>query len=178
MKLKEEKITTKSKYIEKIKYLSKEAFPKNEYLSPYKLIEMAQEDNFDFFALTDNNEFIGYMAVKLYKNLSYLFFLAIMPEYRSKGYGTATINLLKEKYENYIQVVDFEKVDKLTNNYDQREKRKLFYIKNGYQETGLFISYLGVTYEVLSMDKTLDIDDFKKMLADINIKGFNPIYNK
>lgn len=29
MKLKENKITTASKYIEKIKYLAKEAFPKN-----------------------------------------------------------------------------------------------------------------------------------------------------
>lgn len=162
----------------KIDALAKEAFPPEEYLSPNKLVEMAQSDTFDFLALFDKNTFIGFMVVQTYKNLAYLFFLAIEPNYRSLGYGSSAIDTLKHLYPNKKHVVDFEMIDSSASNNAQRIRRKNFYLRNGYKETGLFLSYFGVDYEVLCSDNDFDSQVFKEMMANMQIDGFNPIYFK
>ncbi len=171
-----QKVTKEVWYWEKLNILAKEAFPPKEYLAPSSLIEMANVDDFNFNALIDNNKFIGFMVTKIHKNLCYLFFLAIANEYRSKGYGSQAIQLLKKEYPDKIQVVDFEMLDKSSNNYEQRKKRREFYLKNGYKETGLFLSYLGIDYEVFSMSDKFNEKIFKDMMSKMNIEGFNPKY--
>lgn len=39
-----------------INILAKESFPPEEYLSPNKLVEMAKDDNFNFFALVEEKK--------------------------------------------------------------------------------------------------------------------------
>lgn len=171
-----EQVSTDSFFWNDINILAKEAFPPEEYLSPNKLVEMAKDDNFDFFALVEEKKFIGFMVVQTYKDIAYLFFLAICSEYRSKGYGSKAIETLKEIYKNKKQVVDLEMLDKHAGNSKQREKRKIFYIRNGYKETGLFLSYLGVDYEVLCMDDEFEPEIFKEMMSNLKIEGLNPKY--
>lgn len=177
MQLKTEIICENYRFIDKVEYLAKEAFPIDEYLPPSILIQMSKNDNFKFLAIIEDNRFIGFTAIFFYQNYSYLFFLAIMPEERFKGYGSKIIEMLKSKYLNYIHVVDFEKVDINCNNYIQRQKRRNFYLKNGYKKTGLFITYLNVDYEVFTTSDEFDINIFKKLMSNINIPGFDPIYN-
>lgn len=156
--------------------LAKEAFPPEEYLAPAKLVGMAKEDNLDFLALSDNDLFIGFMVVQTYENLAYLFFLAIDSSCRSKGYGSRAIETLKAEYQDKKQIVDFEMLDDAANNSIQREKRREFYLRNGYKETGLFLTYLGVNYEVFCMDEDFEPEVFKAMMKTIQIDGFNPKY--
>ncbi len=59
---------------------------------------MAETDGMDFLALSGQDEFVGFMVVKTYKNLAYLFFLAIDPSCRSRGYGSRAIETLKAEY--------------------------------------------------------------------------------
>lgn len=88
--------------------LAKEAFPLEEYLPPAKLVQMAEAEDFDFIALEDAGKFVGFLAVQLYENLAYLFFLAIMPSCRGKGYGGRVPETLQAMYSRRKQVVDFE----------------------------------------------------------------------
>ncbi len=148
MKLKTEYITEHNRFWNKINNLAKEAFPPGEYLAPIELVRMSKVDNFDFLLLTDDEQFAGFMVVQTHKKIAYLFFLAIDSSCRSKGYGSYAIEALKEAYPEKKQVVDFERLDEKADNYEQRKKRRNFYLRNGYKETGLFLSYLGVDYEV------------------------------
>lgn len=175
MKLNKERIITGYRFWDEIESLAREAFPPEEYLAPSKLAEMAMSDNFDFWALLDDDKFIGFMAVQLYENMVYLFFLAISPQYRSKGYGNRAIETLKETYPDKKQVVDFEMLDETAPNCRQREIRRIFYLRNGYKETGFFLSYLGVDYEVFSMDD-FEPEVFKAMMSTLKIDGFKPKY--
>lgn len=155
--------------------LSKEAFPPEEYLSPNTILEMTQNDKgMKFLALYDKDNFIGYAVVKLHKTMAYLFFLAINPNNRSKGYGSEAIKLIKNKYKNYQHIVDFEMLDENALNIKQREKRRKFYLKNGYKQTGQFLSYLGVSYEVFCSDDNFDFEMFKEMLKTLKINDFKP----
>ena len=176
MKLNTEHITRASRFWNDVNVLAKEAFPPEEYLAPSELVKMAEEDGFDFFALTDHDAFIGFMAVKTYREMAYLFFLAIAPAFRSKGYGSRAIETLRTEYPGKKQVVDFEMPDATADNSEQREKRRAFYLKNGYRETGFFLSYLGVDYEVFCMDEEFDPEIFKAMMKAIRVEGFEPKY--
>lgn len=156
--------------------LAKETFPPEEYLVPAELVKMAQSDNFDFLALLDGESFVGFMVVMLYENMAYLFFLAIDESCRGKGYGSRAIETLKAKYLDKIHTVDFEMLDNSAPNKEQREKRRSFYLRNGYRETGLFLSYLGVDYEVFCIGDCFDIITFKNMMKTIQVENFNPRY--
>ncbi len=161
-----------------VERLAKEAFPPEEYLSPAKLIEMTEHGEVDFWGLYDGDTFVGFTVISIFEGMSYLFFLAIDASLRSKGYGGKVLRLLDELYPNKQQVVDFEKIDESAPNNAQRITRKAFYMRNGYQETGKFISYLGVDYEILCKDATFDFETFKKMMLGFKIDGFNPKYSE
>lgn len=176
MELHVEKITENSRFWENVEFLSKEAFPPEEYLAPTKLVEMAEKKQVDFLALTEGDSFVGFMVVLIYENYSYLFFLAIAPSCRGRGYGSCAIKVLKERYPDKKQVVDFEMLDPNAGNYHQRQKRRAFYLRNGYQETGLYLSYLGVDYEVFCMARDFEPEQFKKLMKTVQVEGFNPVY--
>lgn len=176
MKLNTEKITKESQYWNKIDSLAIEAFPPKEYLAPDKLVEMSMADNFDFWALTDGDASVGFMVVQTHKNLAYLFFLAIDPSCRAKGYGSQAIETLRALYPDKKQVVDFEMIAEAAPNNIQRIKRRQFYLKNGYKETGLFLSYLGVDFEVFCMSDDFNAQEFKDMMKEIRVEGFEPKY--
>lgn len=176
MRLNIEHITQESRFWEKVNALAKEAFPPEEYLAPTELVRMAGSENFDFLALLDGDAFVGFMVVMLYEDMAYLFFLAIDADSRGRGYGSRAIETLKAEYPDKIQTVDFEMLDEAAPNRKQREKRRSFYLRNGYRETGLFLSYLGVDYEVFCMGERFDTDTFKAMMKTIQVEGFDPRY--
>ena len=176
MKWNIEQAAQESRFWNQVNLLAKEAFPPEEYLAPEQLLKMAEEDRFDFWILSDGDTFVGFMVVQTYKNLAYLFFLAIDSSCRANGYGSRAIETLRVLYPDKIQVVDFEMLDESAPNNRQRIKRRQFYLKNGYKETGLFLSYLGVDYEVFCMSEDFDPKEFKEMMKEIRVEGFEPKY--
>lgn len=161
---------------EKIEELAKEAFPPKEYLAPSVLVKMAKSPEFDFLALYDEVKFVGYIAVRRFKKMTYLFFLAIDPESRSQGYGGRAIETVKALYPDTQQVVDMEMLDENADNAEQREKRCNFYLRNGYRPTGHYLSYFGVDYEILCVDDDFDFELFRQMMKHLAIPGFRPKY--
>ncbi len=162
--------------LKKVRELAKEAFPPEEYLSPDELIKMAQNGEIDFWALYEKMDFVGFMAVRIYEEISYLFFLAIDPEHRSGGCGSRALKLLKEIYPGKQQVVDFEKLDNAAENNEQRKKRRSFYLRNGYKETGKFVSYFGVQYEIFCTEENFAFASFQGMMKSLKIPGLVPEY--
>ncbi len=170
------KITKDFKDIKAVEELAKEAFPPEEYLAPEKLLKMSERGEVDFLALYDGATFVGFTVISLYEDMCYLFFLAISPEHRSHGYGGKVLRLLDELYPEKQQVVDFEMIDESAPNNAQRITRKAFYMRNGYKETGKFLSYLGVDYEILCKQDRFDFEKFKRMMKAFRIDGFEPRY--
>lgn len=162
--------------LEKVEALAKEAFPPAEYLAPKDIIKMVERGEVDFYGLYDEDLFVGFTVICLFENICYLFFLAVCDKYRSKGYGSQALRILYELYPDKLHVVDFEMTDESAPNNGQRITRKRFYMRNGYRETGKYISYLGVDYEILCRDECFDFETFKKMMKRFNIKEFNPRY--
>lgn len=176
MELTLEPIHPEHRFWNEINALATEAFPPEEYLAPKTLVEMASADSFDFWALTDCGAFVGFMVVQTHEALAYLFFLAIVPGGRSKGYGSRAISALKAAYPGMAQVVDLEMPDNTAANRVQRIRRRDFYLRNGYRETELFLSYRGVDYEVLCMGDDFDEAAFRRLMQHIQVEDFTPRY--
>lgn len=176
MKIYMEKVKENGPFWDRINALALEAFPSEEYLAPEKLVRMAEEEAFDFWVLTAEGDFVGFMAVQLYKSMAYLFFLAIDAACRNRGYGALALEALQKAYPGKQQVVDFEMPDENAPNALQRQRRRQFYLRGGYKETGLFLSYLGVEYEVFATKAPFDEDLFKEMMGTLRVEGFHPRY--
>lgn len=170
------KVTSDFPDMDRLNKLAQDAFPPEEYLAPIKILELSRKTELDFWGLYDNDTFIGFCVIVRHRTMVYLFFLAITPENRSKGYGSSILSLLSEIYKSCQFTVDFEMVDNSAFNYNQRIRRKEFYLRNGFKETGLFLTYFGVSYEVLCMNRDFDIQMFKEMLRSLPIDGFNPSF--
>lgn len=162
--------------IQKVCLLANEAFPSKEHLASDTMIEIAEDDDLDFWALYDGNTFVGFMTVKTQDELSYLLFLAIDASLRSKGYGSRAIETLKAIYKNYRHIVDMEILDTAAENSEQRQKRRSFYLRNGFYPTGYGFSLHGVTYEVMCSDQSFEIEDFRELLSYIASDDGKPNY--
>ncbi len=87
--------------------------------------------------IVDNNIFIGFIIVNTLMDNKYiqLDYLAILPQYQNKGYGTLAINLLKKQNKGYNGIfVETEKLGLGTNKIENklRERRAKFYEKLGF----------------------------------------------
>lgn len=166
MELNIEPAVEKGRFWQDVNILAKEAFPSEEYIAPSDLVKMAQDEAFDFWILSEQDSFVGFMVVVTHGQLAYLFFLAIDKAKRANGYGSRVIRTLQTCYPNRNHVVDFEMVDDMAPNHEQQKRRKDFYLRSGYRETGIFVSYQGVDFEVVAMDEKLDYECFRDMMQN------------
>lgn len=149
------------KYKSKVKEIYINSFPKNERFPFWILKNCSKKGNVLFNAILDNDKIIGMeYIIKYDKDTAYLMYLAINENKRGKGYGSKLLGELAEKYKTIILSIerpnkDFE---------ESKEKRKKFYLKNGFYETNKFIQDNGVEYEILCTNKNYDVtkEDLEK----------------
>lgn len=148
--------------------MNDEAFPDNERMSMDEIFEFANATNTDFLGIYDENIPVGYIVLLKNDKCGYVFFYAIGKEYRSQGYGGAALKKLFEVYSDLQIVLDFEHIDENAENYSQRVKRKRFYLRNGFKETGRYTFLRGEKFEVVCNSEELDADSFKDIISVIN----------
>lgn len=74
----------------KVIKLYKEAFPKEERIPIWLLKKLARKNKANFYGIYDNEKFIGLIYNIYYKDIVFIFYLAIDKETRGKGYGLCT----------------------------------------------------------------------------------------
>lgn len=146
-----------NKYINKIEKLYVNSFPDNERFPLWILEECSKENNSNLYAIVDNNKFVGMCYIVNCCNAYYLMYLAVEPSLRNQNYGSKILMDLKEKYK-----VLFLSIDAPFDNISER--RKKFYLRNGFYDINKFYEDTGVKYEVLCTDNKYEITgDIMKM---------------
>jgi len=170
------KITQDFKEKEKLYRLNDEAFPKEERIPSYKLLELLQELNCDAWAFYDDI-FVGF-AVLLSDaalEMAYLSYFAIDGAQRSKGYGGMALAKLAEVYEGYQIVLDMERMDESADNYDQRLRRLAFYERNGYRRAKVGFRYFKMDLEIMCSRGKFREQEFRQLIERIKLPGFVPV---
>lgn len=154
-----------NKYYKRIKKLNKLSFPKEEYMSCFSMLYLQKKGILDFYAVMDENEFVGFINLIVHEDICFLLYLCIDENKRNKGYGSKILSLIYNKYPFYLHILNIEPIDEKASNNDIRIKRKAFYLKNGYQESTYFLDCGNMQYEMLFKGQSFDMDKIKKVLS-------------
>lgn len=139
-------------YKKEIKKLYYESFPKNERFPFWILKHSIKQGKSKLNAIVDENKFIGMNYIVNCDDSFYLMFFAIKKEFRNKNYGSKILKDLNLKYKTIFLSIE-EPKEQLS------ERRKNFYLKNGFFETNKYCFEKGITYEILCNDKDYNITE-------------------
>lgn len=149
------------KYLEQI---NNEAFPDSERMSMDEIFVFASDTNTDVLGIYANDMPIGFAVLLKNEECAYLYYLAIDKRVRSKGYGGAAIKKIRSTYPQLQIILDFEEIKESAENNDQRIRRKQFYLKNGFYETGSYTLLREARFEVVCSVLPFRKESFKKLL--------------
>lgn len=156
--LKEKIITKDFEDLDKFKQLYRTAFPKAERVSLKYLLEKNESGR--LAACYDGDVFCGFYAALTLGNITYISFLAVEDELRDRGYGSQMLEVIRSHYSTQRIILDIEAEDPSAANNDQRIRRKAFYKRNGYTESGIKCVWRGVAYEILIRNGSMTEEEF------------------
>ncbi len=157
------KINLFSKDYGKISRLYKTAFPVNERAPMWFMTMKSGNENVDFWGIYSNRKWVGLAYVINEGSASYLFYLALSESMRGKGIGSRALQSLLIHYEGQRLFLALEQLDESADNFDERQKRRKFYMKNGLKPLPLTIREATVTYDVMGTGNVKP-DEYESMM--------------
>lgn len=148
-----------------IKRLFKSAFPAKERPPFFIMKAKANQGKGEMLVARDNDTFIGFAYLVCYRDMAYLFFLAIDDSKRGMGYGSKILQKLKQKYNKKRLFLAREQLDKSSENYDERVKRHNFYLKNGFTDLPYKLKEANVTYDVMSNATMITPNEYDALIS-------------
>ena len=126
----------------------------------------------DILVLCDEGKMVAYSMIL--KDSAYnavlVDYLAVLPDERSKGYGSIFIDKFKEFYKDRLGIIiEIEEPGKADTDEENllRDRRKVFYLKNGFEVQPVSLSLFGVEMNMLYLVISDKPDDFIAMSYDI-----------
>ena len=148
--------------IEKVENLFVSAFPPEER-PPFEMAIGWKKSK--FFGIYDSKTFVGLADLVEYRDMVYLFFLAIEEDKRGCGYGSAMLREIKKRYPNKRLFLLAEELDESYPNYEERKHRFAFYERNGFVYKGTKIKEIGVDYQMLIHGGDVSKEEFVAVMT-------------
>ena len=158
--------------------LNIEAFPPEEH-TEIDLIYDFGNDALDLLGIYREeapDKFTGYFLCIKNEKTVYISYFAICPELRSLGIGTKALSALREFYSGKQIVLYFENIFEECGNLEQRRRRREFYLRNGFYETGWFLTANGVNFEIVCSSADFNKDSYLNIIeiSHSRIPAYNP----
>ncbi|MGM0147832.1 hypothetical protein IGJ77_001604 [Enterococcus sp. AZ147] len=137
------------------------------------LLKRSKREGIDFIAYYDEEKFIGLAYLITFENLTYLWYLAVVQDLRSQGYGAQVLSHIKENYPDNCIVLNLEAENPAASNNEQRKIRKAFYLRNGYRPDHHIVKMGGEKLEILFTNGVFEIENYQKIFK----RFWGPILN-
>ena len=144
------KLTNDSPDIEVLEEINVEAIPECERNSLRSLMDTGAT----VLGIYDDRP-VGFLVIREYKNILYLAYLAVDSTLRSKGLGGKALEELVSNNPDSMIVVEYEAPNNELNN-----RRKNFYKRNGFRETGYNTFYDDTEFEIGCAGIEFDVELF------------------
>ena len=128
------------------------------------LARKAEEGRAEFWELYDGEFLAGFAYVVRSRDLAYLFYFAICPELRGKGYGSASLSALKKQYEGCRLFLALETPDASAPNNEQRLKRHAFYQNCGLSDLPYKLKEASVVYSLMGDGGEIAPEEYQEMM--------------
>lgn len=163
------KLTTNHPDIPALKKLYEEAFPLNERpLSMDNILAFLDQFPCDLLGVyleETPDEFVGFFFGIRGETGVYGVYFATRPDLRSSGIGSKAFRAIVDHYDDLPFWFSYESTYEESENSEQRERRRRFYLKNGFYETGWFTKLNGTEFIIASSKKEFDKEAFEKFMG-------------
>ena len=158
------RIQKSSEDLEQIYDLYMKAFPEDERVPWPFFIKRASKNYVDFWTIRTEKEWVGFAYLIKDQALAYLFYLAVAPELRGRGFGHKIIAALKEHYQDRTFFLAREMLDPAAENYEERVKRHQFYLSCGLKDLPGHIKEYTVVYDIMGSGGPVEAKKYKKLM--------------
>ena len=141
------------------------AFPSEERMPFPAMVAMSKLWHTDFLEFYDGDTLCGFVYLAHNRKLVFIMFLAVDEVLRSKGYGSAILHEIQNRYPDKKIIVSIEPCDAAASDLALRARRKAFYSRNGYRETGYRMRLSGVEQEILICNGEFNKKEFRLFFA-------------
>ena len=154
-----------------------EAFPAAEVKPLTVILDLVAKGTYWCYGLFDEDIFVGYgFFFRAGDNCQLLDYFAILPQIRSKGYGSAFLKIFFQKYPDMITLGEMESPRSAHNEGEKalRERRIRFYQRNGYALTPVYSVVFGVEYRIMIQNGPVDITT--EQIAQLLLKIYGELF--
>ena len=141
--------------------LYRSAFPASERKPFSIIVKMYRAGKTDLWCLERDGKLEGFASTINGEERILLDYLAVSPESRGRGLGTAAMKQLLEKYADFGLFVEIESVFEDCPDLKIREKRRDFYRRCGLEPLGVLAEVFGVNMELLGRNCRLDFAGYQ-----------------
>ena len=154
-----EVLTKEHKDVEEVRKFYDYSFPDDERMPYDRLLSMV-DDNHVMYAWYDEEKLVGMTFTFVFDQLAYLSYICIQKEEQNHGYGSKILNAIENMYSRIV--VDIEQIK--TEQAEEQIRRKQFYLRNSFHETGVFYFIYNVDYELLSTGESVTGDEWNALI--------------
>ena len=166
-------VTKKSPWLPQVKALYESAFPANERI-PIKHV-LDDKIKREFWAFFDGDLFCGFSNSITHGSITNIVYFAVVPELRSRGYGSQILQAIRRQHPDTRIVVDIEVEEdsKDAEELERRNRRREFYTRNGFDSSPVDYVWQGEHYRLLSAGGTVTDKEFRDFWKEIlkNVPG-------
>lgn len=167
-----------SPYLKNYREIYQASFPAKE-LVPFGFIRFtAQRGRSRMLALIDKEECVGMAWNISYKDIEYIFFLAIDASHQGQGYGSRFLQLLQQNDPDKRIILCIEPVIKDHPDYEQRLRRLNFYNQNGFHTAGITVTERSGRFDFLINKGNLQCDEYKALIKYVSGPFLFPFIRK
>lgn len=165
-------VTRESEDIQILERINEDALPDNERVPLVGMMESGAE----VIGIYEKKEPVGFLVLRKFRNIRYLAFLAVRKDRRCRGTGGRALREFLNQYEENQVVVEFETPDPNAEKTDMRHRRKNFYLRNGFFETGWYNYYDDVEFEIGCSKREYDAEAYEDFVDffDTIVPGYMP----
>ena len=123
----------------------------------------------DFWAFFDGDLFCGFSNSISHGDITNIVYFAVEPKLRCRGYGSQILQAIREKHPNSRIVVDIEVEEdsKDAEELERRNRRRDFYLRNGFDAAPVEYHWQGEHYRLLSAGGTVTDKEFRDFWKEI-----------
>ena len=166
-------VTRDAPWFPQVKALYESAFPANERIPIKHLLD--DKIKREFWAFFDGDLFCGFSNSITHGSITNIVYFAVVPELRSRGYGSQILQVIREQHPDTRIVVDIEVEEdsKDAEELERRNRRRDFYLRNGFGSSPFDYVWQGEHYRLLTAGGTITEKEFRDFWKEIlkNVPG-------
>lgn len=176
MKLNFKRVKTGTPEARMCKELYSRAFPDDERAPYLMLLLKARRKDVDFWSVSCEEQWAGFIYVVNNADLSYVFYLAVQEPMRGRGIGSAILKAAQQLYNGRRLFLAIEQIEEGTPNYEERIRRKRFYLRCGFKELRRQLREGNVVYDILGTGGDVQAKEYKKLMTDYAGKVLSRVF--